>query len=207
MVLSDCIGFAPQVWVSNIGLQQRGICKHSGGGWLPGNQCSSSLWLQPASTRLHTQKELHLNIDLALKGFSLHYPHCSDKVSVPAKEERKAVRTQADKQCRFQGQPMVLRVTLSGPGAEAKPAPQQLWTVGHVQQQQSCQSECQHCQAKSHQWREEGRREAAFEWVVMKEWQSSLVLSQEKRGRNQAQQEVEQHQIYQVQGAWVHCSE
>lgn len=31
----------------------------------------------------------------------------------------------------------------------AKPAPEQLWTVGHVQQQQSCQSECQLCQAKS----------------------------------------------------------
>lgn len=52
--------------MSKTGLRQRGICKHSGEGWLPGNQCSSCSWQQPTSTRLHTQKELHLNIYLSL---------------------------------------------------------------------------------------------------------------------------------------------
>lgn len=65
-----------------------------------------------------------------LKGVLLHYPHPPEPVSAPDKEERmvQAARMQADKQCRMQGQqPMVLHVSLSGPGTEANPVPEQLW--------------------------------------------------------------------------------
>lgn len=87
----------------------------------------------------------------SLKGFCsiTHTPHITSVFQLKRKGWYKAVRTQADKQCGMQGQPTVLHVTLSGPGTEAQPAPEQLWTVKHIQQCQSCQSECQLCQAKS----------------------------------------------------------
>lgn len=94
----------------------------------PGNHWSSCSWLQSASPRLHTQRELHPNLSLSwnmeLCFALLRYPHPPDPVSAPGKEERmvQAVRMQGDRQCRMWSQPMVLHVTVSAPGTEAKPA-------------------------------------------------------------------------------------
>lgn len=55
-----------------------------------------------------------------LKGFCsiIHTPQITSVFQLKRKGWYKAVRTQADKQCGMQGQPIVLRVTLSGPGTE-----------------------------------------------------------------------------------------
>lgn len=106
-----------------------------------------------------------------LKGVLLHYPHPPEPVSAPDKEERmvQAARMQADKQCRMQGQqPMVLHVTLSGPGTEAKPVPEQLWPHPAVTKL-SGRVPALPGQEHSHQG-----REVAFEWGLVKEWHSSL---------------------------------
>lgn len=155
-----------------------------------GSQATSAAWahgckqLPPGSTH---RRSCTL-VDNGAKRDLLCYPHSSHPISAPGKEERmvQAVRTQADKQCRMQGQPMVLHVTLSGPGREAKPAPEQLWTARHVQQQQGVRVSASSARPRAKPPVEGRRKEESSLWVRGDEGVTVIPCAGSGEGRKES---------------------